>query len=78
MRKVSIRSRATVGRRARNLYLPLYQGKMIQAFDHRANSVESTRNLTRTIRISVSKSAKRSTQTPVSASNTVLGSRLAT
>ena len=36
--KVSTLSRAIIGTR-RELYLPLYQGRMIHQFDHRANSV---------------------------------------
>ena len=29
-------------KKGEELYLPLYEGRMMQAFDHRANSVEST------------------------------------
>ena len=46
--RASILSRAIGGRGVKELYLPLYQGRMIGQFDHRANSVrvnpESTHN----------------------------------
>ena len=39
MRKVSILSAGNHWKKGEELYLPLYQGRMIWNFDHRANSV---------------------------------------
>ena len=60
-------------KRGEELYLPLYQGRMIHQFDHRANSVRINRESTHNPYLSVEVQLRRNMQTPLSFLNPNIG-----